>query len=167
MSHRACVRTLVLAAVLAPAAAIAQGAKPAPASPAPIDTAHAVIQQRGAEGAGAYQEASAQVFEQLPNGGVIELQRAYADSVGMRAVRTRLRAIAQAFATGDFAAPSSMNVSSVPGARVMWDRRNAIRFDYRDLARGGALRISTSDRTAQKAIWDFIAYQRNEHMAEP
>jgi hypothetical protein len=58
-------------------------------------------------------------------------------------------------------------MTSAPGGRVMLDRRNAIRYDYRDLPRGGALRISTSDYTAQKAIWEFIAFQRNENMAGP
>jgi hypothetical protein len=56
-------------------------------------------------------------------------------------------------------------MTSVPGARIMSDRRNAIRYDYRELPRGAALRITTSDAVARKAIWDFIAYQRNEHMA--
>ena len=169
MTHRASARALVLAALLVPAAAFAQGEKPAPASPAPsrdsAHAAHAAMQRRGAEVMGVDQETSVHVFEGLPNGGVIELQGAADDSAGMRTIRAHLRAIAQAFASGDFAAPSYIHMGSVPGARVMADRRNVIRYDYRDLPRGGALRISTSDGIARKAIWDFIAYQRNEHLA--
>jgi hypothetical protein len=108
-----------------------------------------------------------QVFETLPNGGIIELQRASDDSAGMRAVRIRLRALAQAFSQGDLSSPGYTHMTSAPGARMMIDRRNAIRYDYRDLPRGGALRITTADYAARKAIWEFVAFQRNEHMADP
>jgi hypothetical protein len=168
MTHRASARALVFATLLAPATAFAQGEKPLPAAPPSHDSAHAAhtaMEQRGAEVMGVDQATSVHVFESLPNGGVIELQRAADDSAGMRTIRAHLRAIAQAFALGDFAAPSYIHMTSVPGVRVMAERRNAIRYDYRDLPRGGALRISTADGAARKAIWEFIAYQRNEHMA--
>ena len=168
MTHRASARALVHATLLVPAAAFGQGEKPVPAAPSSHDSghaAHAAMQQRGAEVMGVDQSTSVHVFESLPNGGVIELQRAADDSAGMRTIRAHLRAIAQAFTLGDFAAPSYIHMTSVPGARVMADRRNTIRYDYRDLPRGGALRISTADGVARKAIWEFIAYQRNEHLA--
>jgi hypothetical protein len=127
--------------------------------------AHADMQKRGAEVMGVDQETSVHVFEALPNGGIIELQRAGADSAGARTIRQHLRTIAMAFRDGDFSGPGYIHSVSVPGARVMAERRNYIRYDYRDLPRGGALRISTTDAAARKAIWEFIAYQRNEHMA--
>jgi hypothetical protein len=175
MTRRASVRALVLAALLVPVAAFGQGEKPAPAIPPPSKdsadatrAAHAtcvVMQQRDAEVMGVDQERSVRVFDVLPNGGVMELQRASDDSAGIRAIRVHLRAIAQAFASGDVDAPSRVRMTSVPGALVMADRRNLIRYDYRDLPRGGALRLTTSDCIATQAIWDFLAYQRNEHMA--
>jgi hypothetical protein len=30
-----------------------------------------------------------------------------------------------------------------------------------------ALRITTTDAVAQRAIWEFIAFERNEQLAEP
>jgi hypothetical protein len=160
----------VLAVVLIPATTLAQGTKPAPLPPPAHDSthaAHAAMEQRGAEVMGVDQQTSVHAFEALPNGGLIELQRASDDSAGMRTIRAHLRAIAQAFSQGDFSSPTYIHLTSVPGARVMADRRQAIRYDYRDLPRGGALRISTADNVARKAIWEFVAYQRNEHMAEP
>ena len=130
------------------------------------DTTRAAMERRGAEVMGVDQSTSAHVFETLPNGGIIELQRAGDDSVGMRTIRAHLRGIVQAFSAGDFGAPGYVHMTSVPGARVMAERRNAIRYDYRELPRGGALRITTADYVARKAIWEFIAFQRNEHMAE-
>jgi hypothetical protein len=168
MTHRGSARALALAAVLfAPVAALAQGEKPVP--PPSHDSAHAAhvaMERRGAEVMGVDQATSVHVFEAVPNGGIIELQRAGDDSAGMRTIRAHLRGIAQAFSAGDFDAPGYIHMTSVPGARVMAERRNAIRYDYRALPRGGALRISTSDAVARKAIWEFIAFQRNEHMAE-
>ena len=152
--------------VLAPACLFAQVPTPDTAmSPAVHDSVHAAMQRRGAEVMGVDQETSVHVFETLPNGGVIELQRAVDDSAGMRTIRAHLRGIAQAFAAGDFESPTYIHMTSVPGARVMAERRKNIRYDYRDLPRGGALRITTTDAVARKAIWEFIAFQRNEHMA--
>lgn len=113
------------------------------------------------------QAAAGQVFETLPNGGIIELQRAPDDSAGMRMVRARLRALAQAFSQGDLTSPTYAHITSAPGARLMTERRSAIRYDYRDLPRGGALRITTGDVAARKAVWEFIAFERNEHLADP
>ena len=142
MAYRVFARALMTAILLAPARLWGQGAAAAPAG-------------------------AMEAFETLPNGGIIEIQRASDDSAGMRAVRVRLRALAQALSQGDVSSPGYTRMTSAPGGRVMLDRRNAIRYDYRDLPRGGALRISTSDYAARKAIWEFIAFQRNENMAGP
>ena len=47
-------------------------------------------------------------------------------------------------------------MTSVPGAQVMAERGRLIRYDYHDLPRGGALRISTVDPIARKAVWEFL-----------
>jgi hypothetical protein len=138
---RILVRAIASAVLIAPAALSAQSS----------------VQQAGA----------GQVFETLPNGGIIELQRAPDDSTGMRTVRIRLRAMAQAFSQGDLTSPAYARVTSTPGAREMAERRNAIRYDYRELPRGAALRITTADFVARRAIWEFITSQRNEHLADP
>lgn len=168
MTHFIALRAFV-PFVFVPDCLLAQGTKPEPVSPPPSrDSAHAAhdaMQRRGAEVTGVDQESSVHVFEALPDGGVIELQRAVDDSVGMRTIRAHLRGIAQAFAAGDFESPMYIHMTSVPGVRVMAERRTTIRYHYRDLPRGGALRISTTDAVARKAIWEFVAFQRNEHMA--
>jgi hypothetical protein len=130
-----------------------------------VDTAHAAMERRGAEVMGVDQATSTHAFRTLPSGGIIELQGAGDDSAGMRAIRAHLRGIAQAFSAGDFNAPSYIHMTSVPGAQVMAERGHLIRYDYNDLPRGGALRISTVDPIARKAIWEFITFQQHEHMA--
>lgn len=163
----------VAAAALLPAAMLAQGTTPAPLPlplPLPHDSAHAAhaaMEQRGAEEMGVDQQTSVHAFEASPSGGVIELQRSSDDSAGILTIRRHLRGIASAFAQGDFSSPTYIHMTAVPGAQVMADRRLAIRYDYHDLPRGGALRITTADNAARKAIWEFIDYQRHEHLAGP
>jgi hypothetical protein len=155
---------LVAVALLCPlAASVAQSSPPTPAA---RDTAFEAMQRRGQEAMGVDQYTSVHAFDEMPNGGRIELQRGDAtDSVGVRAIREHLRGIALAFRSGDFSTPSYVHMSLVPGASVMAGRRNAIHYDYRELPRGAELRITTNDQTARRAIWQFLAYQRNEHMA--
>jgi hypothetical protein len=168
MTHRAFARAFVIAALLVPAAACAQGGKPAPATPAPSpDSARAAIQPRGADMTEMAQDSSVQVFDALPNGGVIELQSTPDDTAGVRAIRAQLRGIAYAFTSGDFSSPSYIRMRSVPGAQVMSARRNQIRFDYFNLPRGGTLRMTTMDGAARKAISDFVKYLHYEYMAGP
>ena len=155
-AHVVAITTLLMAG--------AAGAQSQPAHDS-AHAAHAEMQKRGAEVMGVDQETSVHVFEAMPNGGIIELQRAGNDTAGTRIIRQHLRSIALAFRQGDFSAPTSIHMTTVPGARTMADRRSYIYYDYRDLPRGGALRITTTDFAARKAIWEFIAYQRNEHMA--
>jgi hypothetical protein len=131
------------------------------------DTAFRAMQMRGKVVMGVDQYSSIHRFDTLPDGGTIELQRDRDDSAGAMAIRTHMRAIARAFATGDFSAPATVHLETVPGVPVMRARRKAIRYETRDLARGAALRIRTSDPIAVDAVRRFLAYQRREHRAEP
>ena len=157
MTHRASARTLVLAALLVPLAACARGGMPSPATPPATRDSAGVT--------GVDRAKPVHVFDVLPNGGVIELQRTADDTAGIRAIRTQLRGIARSFSAGDFSGPADIRMRAMPGARVMADRRNYIRYDYFNLPRGASLRITTMDVAARKAIWDFIKYQRYEHIA--
>jgi hypothetical protein len=131
------------------------------------DSAFRAMQTRGKVVMGVDQYSSIHRFEALPDGGRIELQRDEPDSVGATAIRAHMRAIARAFAAGDFSAPATVHLETVPGVPVMRARRKAIRYETSDLARGAALRIRTSDPVAVAAVHRFLAYQRREHHTEP
>ena len=131
------------------------------------DTAFRAMQMRGRVVMGVDQYTSIHRFDALPDGGRIELQRDRDDTAGALAIRDHMRAIARAFAAGDFSAPATVHLETVPGVRVMRARRKAIRYETSDLARGAALRIRTSDRDAVAAVHEFLAYQRREHRTKP
>src|SRR4051794_15762477 len=92
--------------------ACSRGNAPAASS----DEKFAALQQRGATAMGVDQYTSQHVFEPLPTGGRIVLQGKETDSTGEETIRTHMRTIASAFATGNFALPGFVHaMSDVPG----------------------------------------------------
>lgn len=132
---------------------------------AAADTGFAALQARGRAAMGVDQYTSTHRFDALPDGGRIELQRDTDDAEGIATIRAHLRGIADAFGRGDFGAPAAVHAREVPGTATMAARRDAIRYTYRDLPRGGEVRITTADAQVLEAIHAFMAFQRGDHRA--
>ena len=133
--------------------------------PARHDSAFGAMQARGERAMGVDQYTSIHRFDDLADGGRIELQRDRDDPAGIATIRAHMRELARAFGSGDFSTPATVHLTSVPGSAIMRARRSMIRYEPVDLPRGGALRIRTSDRESIAAIHRFLAYQRREHRA--
>lgn len=129
------------------------------------DSAFAAMQARGKVVMGVDQYASTHRFDSLRDGGRIELRAKGNDPAGIEAIRAHLRGIARAFAAGDFSSPMAVHERAVPGAAVMAGRRGVLRYAYRDVARGGEVRIFTRDPQALAAVHEFLAFQRASHRA--
>jgi hypothetical protein len=129
------------------------------------DSAFAGVQARGAVAMGVNQYTSRHIFEPLPDGGRIELQRETGDSAGSAQIRRHMALIAERFAAGDFTLPGFVHARGVPGTEVMSTRRAAIRYTVDSLPRGAALRLQSADSTAVEAIHAFLAFQRQDHHA--
>ena len=130
------------------------------------DTNFAAMQQRGKMAMGVDQSTSIHKFDDLANGGRIELQRERDDTAGVRAIRAHLHNIARAFNIGDFSTPAFVHMKTLPGMATMAKKRAAIRYLFKELPRGGELRITTTDPAALEAVHEFLAFQRGEHHAE-
>ena len=167
--------TVVALLATAPARLVAQHPPAAPpphahAGPtAARDSSFASLQRRGKTVMGVDQYRSAHRFDDLPDGGWIELQSTANDSSAARTIREHLATVARAFAAGDFSAPALVHDKrdprAVPGAATMAARRAAIRYQVKPLPRGAALRISTRDPEALRAVHEFLAFQRADHRA--
>jgi hypothetical protein len=129
------------------------------------DSAFTAMQSRGKTAMGVDQYSSTHQFDALADGGRIELQRDVDDSAGVAQIRRHLQEIAKAFASGDFTTPAFVHMQAVPGTEVMAAKRGAITYTYRELPRGGEVRIVTKDREALRAIHEFMAFQRQDHRA--
>jgi hypothetical protein len=114
---------------------------------------------------GVDQYTSSHVFESLPDGGRIVLQRDSADSEGTAVIRAHMRDIAARFAAGDFTIPGAVHAREVPGTKVMAERAAFIRYAADTLPRGGQVRVTTNDPAAIAAIHEFLQFQRMDHRA--
>lgn len=130
------------------------------------DSAFAAVQARGKVAMGVDQYTSRHRFDDLADGGRIELQRDPADTLGVRTIREHLQGIARAFADGNFETPGFVHDREVPGVRLMTARRERIRYEFRPLPGGGEVRIITSDPDAVAAVHEFLAFQRMDHHVE-
>jgi hypothetical protein len=121
------------------------------------------VQARGQVAMGVDQYTSSHVFEPLPDGGRIALQRDLEDSVGVARIREHMARIAGAFAGGDFRLPGFVHAREVPGTTVMRAKRAVIDYTADTLPRGGQLRIRTADPEAVRAVHEFLAFQSQDH----
>jgi len=127
---------------------------------------YAAMQERGRMVMGVDQYTSAHVFEDLPDGGRVVLDRdSSSDTTGIATIRLHMRDIAAAFHAGDFTKPFQVHAQVVPGTAVMQARRTTMAYDVIDRPRGGEVRIRSSDPVAIAAIHEFLAFQRGQHHA--
>jgi len=130
------------------------------------DSAFAAVQQRGQTVMGVDQNTSKHVFEDLPDGGRVVLDRDDAsDTAAVRTIREHMRVIEAAFRRGDFTLPGAVHDREVPGTRVMAGKRALITYTAADRPRGAEVRISSGDASAVAAIKEFLAFQRSDHRA--
>lgn len=129
------------------------------------DSSFATLQARGAEAMGVDQYTSTHVFESLPDGGRIVLQRDSVDQEGTEVIRAHMNDIASRFAAGDFSIPGMVHEQTIPGTDVMSTLRERITYVADTLPRGGAVRIVTTDSNAVAAVHAFLAFQRMDHQA--
>lgn len=129
------------------------------------DTAYAGVQARGEVAMGVNQYTSSHVFEPLPDGGRIALQRDVDDSAGTARIRLHMEQIAGQFAAGDFRLPGYVHARAVPGTDVMSARRDVITYAVESLPRGAAVRVRSADPDAVRAVHAFLAFQREDHHA--
>ena len=122
------------------------------------------MQQRGAHVMGVDQYTSAHVFEDLPDGGRVVLDRDDpGDSAAIAAIRAHMRDIEAAFRAGDFSKPFQVHAQQVPGTDVMKERRAVITYQASDRPRGAEVRIKSTDPVAVTAIHQFLTFQRQQH----
>ena len=140
--------------------------KGTPAAAPATDSAFAAVQQRGAAVMGVDQYTSMHVFEDLPDGGRIVLDRGDAtDTAGIATIRAHMREIAGDFRDGNFTKPFAVHATDVPGTTVMTARRARISYEAIDRAHGAEVRIRTGDPEAVSAVHEFLAFQRSDHRA--
>ena len=98
------------------------------------------------------------------SGGSIEITANSATDVeSSEQIRMHLKHIATMFADGNFSAPMLIHDKTPPGVPVMRELKDEIKYNFEDIDRGAAVRISTNNPAALQAIHDFLRFQIKEH----
>jgi hypothetical protein len=126
--------------------------------------AHQHPDTRAHHGMGFDQKTSTHHFLLERAGGSIEVTATPSASPEAAAqIRTHLEHIATAFAAGDFSLPVFIHATEPPGVATMKAKRQAMKFSYQRLDRGGKVVIRTDDADALAALHEFLRYQIREH----
>jgi hypothetical protein len=100
-------------------------------------------------------------------GGSIEVTANRSDDVeSSKQIRMHLKHIAKMFAEGNFNAPMLIHDQTPPGVPVLQELKSEIEYSFEEVDRGAAVRISTKNARALKAIHDFLRFQIKEHNTE-
>jgi len=126
---------------------------------------HGTGDQQGAMVMGFDQDRTTHHFLLFEDGGAIDVSvKDPADTRNRDAIRSHLPHIAMMFGDGNFDAPMLVHDSThVPGTKAMAERKEAIRYQYVETARGGRVNLVTSDPDALAAVHAFLTFQIAEH----
>jgi hypothetical protein len=103
-------------------------------------------------------------FEQLSDGGIIEVDANNESDVATRdQIREHLNHIAGMFSANDFDIPMFIHDTIPPSVPVMKKKRGEITYTYLPTQRGAMVRIVTHDSEALKAVHEFLAFQIEDH----
>ena len=103
-------------------------------------------------------------FSLQESGGSIVVTANSADDVeSSQQIRMHLKHIAMMFADGNFNAPILIRDQTPPGVPVMKELKGEIKYNFEEIDRGAAVRITTKNPIALKAIHDFLRFQIKEH----
>ena len=129
------------------------------------DGHHSGITQRGDHAMGFSHEKTTHHFRLFKDGGAIEVTtNDPADTESRDVIRMHLAHIAKMFATGNFRVPMFIHDTDPPGAKVMAELREEIKYGFEEIDQGGKLRISTQNPKALEAIHAFLRFQIKEHL---
>lgn len=98
------------------------------------------------------------------DGGAIQVEADDAnDGASRDQIRLHLKHIAKKFSEGDFTAPMLVHARTPPGAPAMQRLKAEIRYEFKELERGGLVRLSTNNPEALKAVHEFLRFQIKDH----
>lgn len=125
---------------------------------------HRAMHERGARVMGFDQEKTTHHFFMYSDGGAIDVSaNAKEDTESRDAIHSHLPHVAVMFGDGDFSAPVLVHAQDPPGARVLAERKDHIRYTYVETPGGGKVDIVTHDEKALEALHAFLRFQITDH----
>jgi hypothetical protein len=125
---------------------------------------HDAIDKRGDHVMGFSHEKTTHHFLLYKDGGAIQVTaNDAADTASRDQVRMHLSHIARMFADGNFNAPMLVHDRNPPGAAALQRLKAEVKYEFREIDRGGAVRITTANKEALTALYEFLKFQIDEH----
>lgn len=122
------------------------------------------VDRRGDQAMGFAHEKTTHHFLLKADGGIIRVEaNDAADEASRSSIRSHLAHIAKAFSAGDFDIPMFVHDQTPPGVSVMQNKKDQIRYEYRELPAGGEVVITSSNPQAIAAIHEFLEFQIKDH----
>ena len=127
-------------------------------------TAHDEMNKRGDHVMGFDHTKTTHHFLLQEAGGSIQVTANKSDDVeSSEQIKMHLKHIAMMFGEGNFKAPMLIHEQTPPGVPVMQELKDEIQYKFEEIDRGAAVRISTTNPVALKAIHEFLRFQIKEH----
>ena len=126
-------------------------------------SAHEQMNERGDHVMGFDHTKTTHHFLLQAAGGSIEVTANNAGDVeSSKQIRMHLKHIAMMFADGNFNTPMLIHEQTPPGVPVMQELKGEINYDFEEIDRGAAVRITTKNPNALKAVHEFLRFQIKE-----
>jgi hypothetical protein len=110
------------------------------------------------------QEKTTHHFRLYKDGGAIEVSaKDPKDTESRDQIRMHLGHIAGMFAKGDFEAPMLVHDRVPPGVPVLQKLKTEVSYVFMKTGQGGAIRITTNNPEALKALHEFLRFQISDH----
>ncbi len=128
------------------------------------DQHHADVDRRGDQVMGFDHEKTTHHFHLISDGGAIQVEANDPNDTASRdQIRKHLSHIAQMFAAGDFTAPMLIHAQNPPGVAVMKALKAEIQYRFEETESGAQIRVTTTNREALAAIYEFLRFQIRDH----
>jgi hypothetical protein len=122
------------------------------------------VEKHGDQVMGFSHEKTTHHFFLYRDGGAIDVAANSAkDKESRDQVQMHLGHIAGMFAEGNFNAPTLVHDRVAPGTEKMTALKAEIQYKYEKTARGGRVRIKTTNPDALAAVHDFLRFQITDH----
>lgn len=122
------------------------------------------MMERGDIAMGFNQNTIAHQFIGISNGGKIiitALNGSDRQTIGQ--IKNHVLDIQKEFADGNFTKPFFIHAQEVPGAEVMSDKKDLIKYSIFEMNNGSSLLLTTNDKELIDAIRRFMEFQAREH----
>jgi hypothetical protein len=122
------------------------------------------VNARGDRAMGFSQTATTHHFLLARDGGIIQVETNEPnDSATREQIRGHLKHIAGMFSAGNFRIPMLVHNQVPPGVATMEQLKAKLAFAYEETEQGGRVRITTADKAALAAVYEFLRFQITDH----